>query len=132
MNFATPRSNIGNELQMATEPDNETGELDVEKEEQDDPILIFSDENLKQLQRRTEELKTERSMQKNKFKYVKIFYASFKLFSVCLNLLHLHYVPFWHCAPFSLIPNLVLLRLFAICAPFSIRYLLTFIKQRFF
>ena len=34
----------------------------------DDPILIFSEENLKQLQRRTEELKTERAMQKNKFK----------------------------------------------------------------
>ena len=34
----------------------------------EDPILIFSEENLKQLQRRTEELKTERSMQKNKFK----------------------------------------------------------------
>ena len=53
---------------MATEPDNEDENgLDMEKEE-DDPILIFSDENLKQLQRRTEELKTERSMQKNKFK----------------------------------------------------------------
>ena len=34
----------------------------------DNPLLIFSEDNLKQLQRRTEELKTERSMQKNKFK----------------------------------------------------------------
>lgn len=69
---ATPRSNIDkNELQMATEPENETenGLTGMEKEaEKDDPILIFSEQNLKQLQRRTEELKTERSMQKNKFK----------------------------------------------------------------
>ena len=36
----------------------------------DDPLLIFFEENLKQLQRRTEELKTERAMQKNKFKYI--------------------------------------------------------------
>ena len=36
----------------------------------DNPLLIFSEDNLKQLQRRTEELKTERSMQKNKFKWV--------------------------------------------------------------
>ena len=36
----------------------------------DDPLLIFFEENLKQLQRRTEELKTERAMQKNKFKYL--------------------------------------------------------------
>ena len=68
----TPRSNIDkNELQMATEPENETenGLTGMEKEaEKDDPILIFSEQNLKQLQRRTEELKTERSMQKNKFK----------------------------------------------------------------
>ena len=66
----TPRSNIDkNELQMATEPENETenGLTGIE-EEKDDPILIFSEQNLKQLQRRTEELKTERSMQKNKFK----------------------------------------------------------------
>ena len=34
----------------------------------DDPILIFCEKGLKQLQRRTEELKTERAMQKNKFK----------------------------------------------------------------
>ena len=34
----------------------------------DDPLLIFSEDNLKQLQTRTEELKTERAMQKNKFK----------------------------------------------------------------
>ena len=33
----------------------------------EDPILIFSEDNLNQLQRRTEELKTERTMQKNKF-----------------------------------------------------------------
>ena len=66
----TPRSNIDkNELQMATEPENETenGLTGIE-EEKDDPILIFSEQNLKQLQRRTEELKTERSMQKNNFK----------------------------------------------------------------
>ena len=36
----------------------------------DDPLLIFFEENLKWLQRRTDELKTERAMQKNKFKYV--------------------------------------------------------------
>ena len=41
---------------------------DLETEE--DPLLIFSEDNLKQLQRRTEELKTERAMQKNKFKYL--------------------------------------------------------------
>ena len=35
----------------------------------DDPLLIFFEENLKWLQRRTDELKTERAMQKNKFKY---------------------------------------------------------------
>ena len=34
----------------------------------DDPLLIFFEENLKWLQRRTDELKTERAMQKNKFK----------------------------------------------------------------
>ena len=48
----------------------EDGEQEVEvmNNTSDDPILIFSEENLKQLQRRTEELKTERAMQKNKFK----------------------------------------------------------------
>ena len=69
VDLTTPRSNMEkNELQMATEPENETLELNGEENEKDDPILIFSEENLKQLQRRTEELKTERSMQKNKFK----------------------------------------------------------------
>ena len=71
VDLTTPRSNMEkNELQMATEPENETLELNGEENEKDDPILIFSEENLKQLQRRTEELKTERSMQKNKFKWV--------------------------------------------------------------
>lgn len=41
---------------------------DAADEKQEDPILIFSEQKMKQLQRRTEELKTERAMQKNKFK----------------------------------------------------------------
>jgi hypothetical protein len=31
-------------------------------------LLVFSEESLKQLQKRIEELKTERALQKNKFK----------------------------------------------------------------
>ena len=43
------------------------------KEEQavaavEDALLVFSEASLNQLQRRTEELKTERTMQKNKFR----------------------------------------------------------------
>ena len=54
------------ELQLPTEAE---GELEnVDNNAGDDPLLIFAEDNLKQLQRRTEELKTERAMQKNKFK----------------------------------------------------------------
>ena len=49
----------------------------------DDPLLIFFEENLKWLQRRTDELKTERAMQKNKFKYeFKPFLLHFLIFQV--------------------------------------------------
>ena len=36
---------------------------------EEDTLLVFSENRLKTLQKRTEELKTERTMQKNKFRY---------------------------------------------------------------
>lgn len=42
-----------------------TGAID---EIEDLSLLVFSEESLKQLQKRIEELKTERAQQKNKFK----------------------------------------------------------------
>jgi hypothetical protein len=58
------------DLQISTEAENELAEPALADEDikLDDSLLIFSEDNLKQLQRRTEELKTERTMQKNKFK----------------------------------------------------------------
>ena len=37
---------------------------------EEDALLVFSEDSLKKLQRRTEELKSERAMQKNKFRYI--------------------------------------------------------------
>ena len=45
------------------------GQLSALNEEIEDlSLLVFSEESLKQLQKRIEELKTERAQQKNKFK----------------------------------------------------------------
>ena len=37
---------------------------------EEDALLVFSEDSLKKLQSRTEELKSERAMQKNKFRYL--------------------------------------------------------------
>ena len=37
---------------------------------EEDALLVFSEDSLKMLQRRTEELKSERAMQKNQFRYI--------------------------------------------------------------
>ena len=50
---------------------------------EDDALLVFSEDSLKTLQSRTEELKSERAMQKNKFRYLRFSllnsYSSLKL-----------------------------------------------------
>ena len=46
----------------------DSGQLPTTEETDDLTLLVFSDESLKQLQKRIEELKTERAQQKNKFK----------------------------------------------------------------
>ena len=69
-NIPPPRRE--SEIQPQAEALEEELETNNAVETEDDPLLIFSEENLKQLQTRTEELKTERAMQKNKFKYVSL------------------------------------------------------------
>ena len=74
---STPGVNILADANVSSEVDSKKKSsihaLAVGKDDQanteEDALLVFSEGSLKKLQRRTEELKTERAMQKNKFRY---------------------------------------------------------------